>query len=53
MVANFSLNGSGENHDFEPLTRKIFREAVSELAVKAKETLARLYPITRHSTLRP
>lgn len=39
MVANFSLNGSGENHDFEPLTRKIFREAVSELAVKAKETL--------------
>lgn len=39
MVANFSLNGSDENHDFEPLTRKIFREAVSELAVKAKETL--------------
>jgi hypothetical protein len=39
MVANFSLNGSAENHDFEPLTRRIFREAVSELAVKAKETL--------------
>jgi len=39
MVANFSLNGTAETHDFEPLTRRIFREAVSELAVKAKETL--------------
>ena len=39
MLSNSSWNGSGENHDFEPLTRKIFREAVSELAVKAKEAL--------------
>jgi len=39
MVANLSQNGTIETHDFEPLTRKIFREAVSDLAVKAKETL--------------
>ena len=39
MVANLSQNGTVETHDFEPLTRKIFREAVSELATKAKETL--------------
>jgi hypothetical protein len=39
IVPNLSRNGSVENHDFEPLTRKIFRETVAELAAKAKETL--------------
>jgi hypothetical protein len=39
MVPKMLWNGSVENHDFEPLTRKIFRETVEELAAKAKETL--------------
>jgi hypothetical protein len=39
MVPNLSLNGSVEIRDFEPLTRKIFRDTVAELAAKAKETL--------------
>jgi hypothetical protein len=39
MVPKLSLNGSVENHDFDPLARKIFRDTVAELAAKAKETL--------------
>ena len=39
MVTNFSLNGTDEAHTAENIARKIFREAIGEVAEHAKQSL--------------
>jgi hypothetical protein len=39
MVTNFSLNGTATAHSTENIARKVFREAISEVAEQAKQSL--------------